>query len=82
MLKSYVKLTNGSTGSSSSSSSSGTATTTTSLTLRSTGSTSGDKLGVYAKGTKVTVVSKGGTWSKVKVDGKTGYMKNEYLKFN
>ena len=82
VLKSYVKLTNGSTGSSSSSSSSGTATTTTSLTLRSTGSTSGDKLGVYAKGTKVTVVSKGGTWSKVKVDGKTGYMKNEYLKFN
>ena len=83
VLKSYVRLSSSSSsGSSSSSSSQGTATTTTALTLRSTGSTSGDKLGVYAAGTKVTVLDKGSTWSKVKVDGKTGYMKNSYLKFN
>ena len=84
VLKSYVQLTSGSSGSSSGSSSSSgttTATTTTSVNLRSTGSTSGTKLGTYPAGTKVTVLSKGSTWSQVSVSGKTGYMKNDYLKF-
>ena len=85
VLKSYVQLTSGSSGSSSGgSSSSGTtrATTTKSVNLRSTGSTSGTKLGTYPAGTKVTVLSKGSAWSQVSVSGKTGYMKNDYLKFS
>ena len=34
----------------------------------------------YAVGTKLTILSTGGTWSKVRVNGRTGYMMNEYLK--
>ena len=33
----------------------------------------------YANGTAVTVLENQGAWSQVKVDGKTGYMMNEYL---
>lgn len=88
VLKSYVRLTSsGSSGSDSSSGSSGsqsaqTATTTTSVNLRSKGSTSSTKLGTYPKGTKVKVLDKGSSWSKVEVSGKTGYMINTYLKFS
>ena len=82
VLKSYVVLsTGGESGSSSSSGSTATAKTTSNVNLRSSASTSGTKLGTYVSGTKVTVVEKGSTWSKVSVDGKTGYMKNDYLKF-
>lgn len=86
VLKSYVRL-NGSDSSgsdssgSSSSGSSSTATTTTSVNLRAKGTTASDKLGTFAKGTKVTVLDKGSSWSKVEVSGKTGYMLNSYLKF-
>ncbi|MGN1248650.1 MAG: SH3 domain-containing protein, partial [Candidatus Spyradocola sp.] len=84
VLKSYVSLggSSSSSGGSSSSSTNKTATTTTSVNLRATGSTSGTKLGTYPAGTKVTVLSKGSTWSQVSVSGKTGYMKNDYLKFS
>jgi len=34
----------------------------------------------YAVGTKLTILSTGGTWSKVRVNGRTGYMMNEFLK--
>ncbi len=33
----------------------------------------------YANGTAVTVLENQGTWSQVEVNGKTGYMMNEYL---
>lgn len=86
VLKSYVRLTGsssgGSSGGSSGSSTATTASTTTSVNLRSSGSVSGTKLGTYPAGTKVSVLSKGSTWSKVSVSGKTGYMKNDYLKFS
>lgn len=77
----YVKL-DSSDSSGSSSSSQSTATTTTAVNLRSIGSTSGEKLGTYSKGTTVTVLEKGDSWSKVQVGTKTGYMKNSYLSFS
>ena len=39
----------------------------------------GDVLGSYPRGTKVTVLSTNGKWSKVSVDGKTGYMETRWL---
>ncbi|MFR3405876.1 MAG: SH3 domain-containing protein [Christensenellales bacterium] len=33
----------------------------------------------YPRGTKVTVLSNNGNWSKVSVDGKTGYMQTQWL---
>ena len=86
VLKSYVRLNDSSSSGSdssgsSSSGSSSTATTTTSVNLRAKGTTASDKLGTFAKGTKVTVLDKGSSWSKVEVSGKTGYMLNSYLKF-
>ena len=39
----------------------------------------GDILGSYPRGTKVTVLSSDGKWSKVSVDGKTGYMSAQWL---
>lgn len=80
VLKSYVRL--GTNSGSSGGSTSDSATTTASVNLRSVGSTAGTKLGTYPTGTKVTVVDKGSTWSKVEVSGKTGYMINTYLKFS
>lgn len=47
------------------------------LNLRAT--PNGDILGSYPRGTKVTVLSTEGTWSKVSVDGKTGYMSSQWL---
>ncbi len=49
------------------------------LNLREKADAGSDILGSYRGGTKVTVVKKGGYWSKVQVDGQTGYMANEYL---
>ena len=49
------------------------------LNLREKADAGSDILGSYRGGTKVTVVKKGGYWSKVEVDGLTGYMANEYL---
>ena len=40
----------------------------------------GNILGSYPRGTKVTVLATTGEWSKVSVDGKTGYMMAKYLK--
>ena len=40
----------------------------------------GNILGSYPRGTKVTVLSNNGNWSKVSVDGKTGFMMAKYLK--
>ena len=39
----------------------------------------GDILGSYPRGTKVTVLSSENGWSKVTVDGKTGYMASAWL---
>jgi mannosyl-glycoprotein endo-beta-N-acetylglucosaminidase len=49
------------------------------LNLREKASSSSDILGSFRGGTKVSVLKKGGYWSKVEVDGLTGYMANEYL---
>lgn len=51
------------------------------LFLRQSASRSSKALGKYGNGTYVTVLSQGNTWCKVIVDGKTGYMMTEYLKF-
>ena len=53
------------------------ATNTRGLNLRAT--PTGDILGSYPRGTKVTVLSTDGAWSKVSVDGKTGYMSTQWL---
>ena len=47
------------------------------LNLRAT--PNGDVMGSYPRGTKVTVLSYDGEWSKVSVDGKTGYMQTQWL---
>lgn len=83
------KTTTSSSGSSSSSSSSsnssasdGYATVNTGkLYLRKSASKSSKALGLFARGTYVTVLEQGNTWCKVKVNGTTGYMMTEYLKF-
>ena len=51
------------------------------LFLRSAASKSSKSLGAYGNGTYVTVLEQGNTWCKVKVEGKTGYMMTEFLKF-
>lgn len=85
-----VRKTTTSSGSSSSSSSSssnssakdGYATVNTGkLYLRKSASKSSKALGLFARGTYVTVLEQGNTWCKVKVNGTTGYMMTEYLKF-
>ena len=50
-----------------------------SLNLRQKASTDAKVLGQYPTGTWVSVLEEGATWSKVTVDGKTGYMKSKYL---
>ena len=47
------------------------------LNLRAT--PNGDILGSYPRGTRVTVLSTEGGWSKVQVDGRTGYMASQWL---
>lgn len=51
------------------------------LNLRQTASLQAKVLGQYGTGTWIEVTSKGDTWSKVKVAGKTGYMMTKYLNF-
>ena len=49
------------------------------LNLRQKATTGSKVLGQYPTGTWVTVLEEGDTWTKVKVSGKTGYMKSKYL---
>ena len=51
------------------------------LNLRQKASLEAKVLGQYGTGTWIEVVSKGDTWSKVKVAGKEGYMMTKYLNF-
>ncbi|MBO2516561.1 MAG: hypothetical protein CW338_04675 [Clostridiales bacterium] len=52
-----------------------------SLNLRSSGSTSGRILRTIPKGATVTVLEKGGTWSRISYSGTTGYVMSKYLIF-
>ncbi|MBE5789583.1 MAG: SH3 domain-containing protein [Clostridiales bacterium] len=47
--------------------------------LRATPSSKGKVLDAFPVGTRVNVLSKGDTWCKVRVSGKTGYMMTKYL---
>ncbi len=49
------------------------------LNLRQTASLEAKVLGQYPTGTWITIHEQGDTWSKVSVDGKTGYMMSKYL---
>lgn len=49
------------------------------INLRRSASQGSKVLGSYPQGTKVTVLDDGTTWTKVQVDGKTGYMMSKYL---
>ena len=49
------------------------------LNLRQTASLDAKVLGQYWTGTWVEILEAGETWSKVKVDGKVGYMMRKYL---
>lgn len=51
------------------------------LNLREEPSLSGKLITSYKPGTKVTVLQKGATWSRVRVDGKEGFMSTQYLNF-
>ncbi|MBR6187240.1 MAG: SH3 domain-containing protein [Clostridia bacterium] len=51
------------------------------LNLRQCAGLDAKVLGQYGTGTWIEVLEKGETWSKVKVDGKTGYMMTKYLNF-
>lgn len=51
------------------------------LNLRETPSLDARVLAYYRNGTVVEVIKKGETWSEVKVNGRHGYMMNEFLKF-
>lgn len=83
VMKTYVQLvSSGSSGSSSGNADVLTAVTTAAVNLREEGTTSSDKLGTYPKGTRVVVLEKGSSWSRVNISGNEGYMKNTYLDFN
>lgn len=49
------------------------------LNLRADKSNQSEILGSYKVGTKVTVIKKGKSWTKVNVKGKIGYMGSQYL---
>lgn len=49
------------------------------LNLRETASLEARVLGQYPTGTWIEIVEKGDTWSKVKVNGKNGFMMSKYL---
>ena len=49
------------------------------LNLRQTASLEAKVLGQYPTGTWITVLEAGDTWSKVSVNGKTGFMMSKYL---
>lgn len=60
--------------------SSGTATVKETINFRKSASTSSEKLGVCYAGEKVEVINKQADgWSKIKYNGKTGYVKSEFL---
>ena len=83
VMKTYVQLvSSGSSGSSSEDEDVLTAVTTAAVNLREEGTTSSDKLGTDPKGTRVVVLEKGSSWSRVDISGNEGYMKNTYLDFN
>ena len=83
VMKTYVQLvSSGSSGSSSEDEDVLTAVTTAAVNLREEGTTSSDKLSTYPKGTRVVVLEKGSSWSRVDISGNEGYMKNTYLDFN
>ena len=50
------------------------------LTLRSAANATSKELGKIAKGTKVEIVKKGASWTKVKYKTTTGYVATKYLK--
>lgn len=52
------------------------------LNLRETPSQSARSIGQYKNGTKVKVISRGGTWCEVYVGTRHGYMMTRYLSFN
>lgn len=59
---------------------SGTATVTDTVNIRKSASTSADKLGVCYPGEELEVIMKQADgWTKVKYNGKTGYVKSEFL---
>ena len=49
------------------------------LNLRQEADSASGRIGQYANGTSVTVLDRQGEWSRVEVNGKTGYMMNQYL---
>ena len=49
------------------------------LNLRDEASSSGEIIGSYRGGTKVTILKKGKYWCYVEVNGRTGYMGTDYL---
>ena len=51
------------------------------LHLRKSASKASQSLGTYPRNTFVNILEKGGTWCKVEVEGRTGYMMSEYLSF-
>ena len=51
------------------------------LRLRATPSDKGRVIDAYPRGTVVTILKKGAEWTKVKVHGKTGYMKTSLLAY-
>ena len=52
------------------------------LRLREEASTDGKVIDAYPRGTKVTILKKGDTWTKVSVKGNTGYMMTCYLAYS
>ena len=51
------------------------------LRLRAQPSAKARVIDAYPKGTEVTILKKGPEWTKVKVQGKTGYMQTRYLAY-
>ena len=51
------------------------------LRLRATASDKGRVIDAYPRGTTVTILRKGGEWTKVRVHGKVGYMKTNMLAY-
>lgn len=56
--------------------------TTANVRMRSGAGTTNNILATLAKGTTVSVLSRGSEWSQVSCNGMTGYVINTYLKFN
>lgn len=52
------------------------------LNLRTAPSLEGDIVGSYKPGTAVSLITRGNSWHKVKVDDETGYMASRYLAAN